>query len=233
MGTADVAIWTTAELHNTDPDAQSKIIDQLNFAFNYAEHDVNVVRETTHHPDPPTEEIFESFENTDDFCGHGGENYSGLLSWWQDYHRCKSIADAADSNILVTDSTSLGGRGYIGGRRCVAAGHQIKNFSSSDIAVNANGTDNEAMQTVIHEIGHNLGLDHPSSSRPNASIHGYIHRKDSDEVYPTYMAAGYIGRIEGTTNECGQNNATTDSNDTVGNRMIYSECSEDVMADNI
>lgn len=217
MGDAAVALFTTQELHNNDPDAKLKIKAYLADAFEETPHTVSTAG-TSEHPDPPTEKIFDSI--TDTVCGDKQKTYSDLLGWWADYHRCNSLPEAADANLLVTNASNLAGRGFIGGNMSVAAGAQIAKLSCCSTVETADSEARyDAMQTSIHEIGHNLGLGHGD---------GY-HNVTLDDYFQSFMMHDYSDAWEGGDNNCGRYLENTDNLDQ-HNDFSWSECAESNMS---
>jgi len=218
MGTATVAIWTTEEMHNTDPNAIPKIKLYLAESFAETSHTLQTVA-TSFHPDPPTEQVNDS--PTDTVCGNSERDYSNLMHWWYDYHRCQNLKDAADANLLVTNASNLGGKGDIGGDVCVSAGAQISQLPYGEtVDTHESSPPTDAMQTAIHEIGHNLGLIHPD---------GY-HSVDGDDYYQTYMMHDYSTPLEGDDNSCGE--YLVDDTDSMNkhNDFSWSDCAETKMS---
>jgi hypothetical protein len=91
----------------------------------------------------------------DAYFEHGGE-------WWETYHSCNDLYDAADANLPVIDTDSSWGvaMGSSCGesRCCLAEGHRVGNFSS----IEDEGCGMKYAQmfsTVLHELGHVITPD--------------------------------------------------------------------------
>lgn len=218
MGTATVAVFTTQELYNQDIAVEANINSYLADAFAETSHSHQTVATGTH-PNPPTEEIFQPI--TDTVCGNLEKDYQGLLDWWYDYHRCNNLPEAADANLLVTNSTSLGGEGNIGGQMSVAAGAQIANLPCCSTVETADSQPRyDAMQTSIHEIGHNLGLVHPD---------GY-HSVSGDDYYQSFMMHDYSDPLGGGNNNCGKHLQSITNSMNQHNDFSWSSCAESNMS---
>lgn len=221
MSRADIAVFITEEAYNTDPEMDEKVKKYLSNAFQGLSYDLGLVN-TTHHPDPPTEDASDSTPITDTVCGTDTRDYEDLLEWWYDYHRCNNLPDAADSNLLVTDSTNLAGEGYIGGQIAVASGHQIKNINLSDpVPAREKGSTYYAMATALHEIGHNLGCNHKDGH------HEVVN--NSTEYNQTLMMHAYSENFDNGDNSCGNylDNVQSSMDEYV--KFEFSDCAESNM----
>jgi hypothetical protein len=201
---ADIAVFVTEEAYNTDSAIDEKVKKYISDAFESIKYDIGLVA-TNHKPDPPTEDASNNTPITDTVCGTDQREYNDLLEWWYDYHRCNNLLDAADSNLLVTDSTNLAGEGYVGGKIAVASGHQIKNINlGASVPYRATGTKHYAMATALHEIGHNLGCVHKdgyhevvnngSEYNQTLMMHDYSEKHD----YSNNNCSNYLNNVDDT-----------------------------------
>ncbi len=221
MARADIAVFLTEEAYNTDSIMDEKVKKYLSDAFESVSYDIGLVN-TTHNPDPPTEDASDNTPITDTVCGNDERDYNDLLEWWYDYHRCNVLPDAADSNILITDGTNLAGEGYVGGQMAVASGHQIKNIDFDDPVPNrATGTKHFAMTTAIHEIGHNLGCVHKDG------YHEIVN--NNTEYNQTLLMHDYSEKHHHSDNNC--NNYLENVEDSMDKYVKYafSDCAESSM----
>jgi hypothetical protein len=138
-------------------------------------------------PDPP--------------CGaDGAETYTHLLSWWRAYGSCELSAPAADSNLLVTrGDEAYGGLAYVGdapyattrvGKFCAATPDPT--YYSKEPYYYGEGPDDEyfALNTAIHEIGHNLVENVPNPDDwGQCEDHGSAHHR-MGTVYENHGLGG-------------------------------------------
>lgn len=141
--------------------------------------DVTVVEEAVPAPVEDTDASASIFtdagdpEQPDPPCGtDGAEVYHSLLSWWCAYGSCELDAPAADSNLLVTlTDEPYGGRARVGsepyattrvGKFCAETPDPT--YYSKEPYYYGDGPDDEyfALNTAIHEIGHNLIANLPN-----------------------------------------------------------------------
>lgn len=214
MASADVTVFLTTKAYNNDSKMQDKVENYLKEAFEYTVHSATV-KKPQNWIDAPSEDPFASFEAT--VCGNTN-NYDGLLPWWKDYHKCNSLTSSEDAIILITNNTGLGGEGYVGGRFSVSAGEQISSLSASSTYQTGCDTGSDAMQTVIHEVGHNLGLRHADGYAYNGS--------DGVNYYTSNMMNGYTGGV--STNNCGRD-ITADTSKDHCHDFGWFDCEEEVM----
>ena len=174
MSDAIIGLWGTKEALNNDPDMLTKIENGLKTAYG-DQH--NAIIGT--YPDEPVDAPQQSI--SDDIsggpCGYN-KNYDTLLPWWKDYHNCNGLTDYNDTNLLVTNGSGKNGKAYYANPFAVAAGEQISDLPLEPAAAGcSNGYD--ALNTVIHEHGHNLDLTHDM---------GNLYDYDSyDEFYTSPM----------------------------------------------
>jgi hypothetical protein len=74
------------------------------------------------------------------------------LRWWSD----KSPEHAKDSNILLYDAKG-GGRGYVGGKNCIAGVNRIRDdVDASPVCTKGRKGQCRNIRAALHEVGHNL-----------------------------------------------------------------------------
>lgn len=96
--------------------------------------------------------------------------YSKLLDWWQDWMDCESPVDADDSNILITSTDqSDGGQAGLGGTRAVAQTGRYLAQAPSNYDDWGCDLKHSAVETVIHELGHNLTQGNLGSQYPKVN----------------------------------------------------------------
>jgi hypothetical protein len=214
MTIVEVDVFVTDELDNNDPQAKDKFESYLKDTFSrVSNYDVVVSKRGTT-PNPPTEKTYKEF--TYDFECFDEQPYK-LLPWWRDYQKCYIDTGAADSRILLSNDSGLSGKAYSGGLYAVAAAEQISQLST-DPKWNGCSTGLEAMQTAIHEVGHNLGADHHD---------GDLYENSTESKYYTFhMLSGYGEEIDGEKNNCGEDIPYIDGTDqTKCSAMDFDSCS--------
>lgn len=216
MATAEIAVYTTQQAYNDDPDKQDVIKNYLEETYSQVDDHTIDVKTPTHHPDPPTEKHGQEACNP---CGNG-YCYDDLWRWWKKYHQCHGLYDAKDCNLLVTDANAPGGLGA--GDYAVARGRQIRYLSTTSTTSRDCGSGHEAMGTVIHEAGHCVKLQHEDG-------YGYEDPFDETEYYTTPVLKGYIEKFDESTNDCGH--YIDDYNSTIHDKCVeiyYSDCNENL-----
>lgn len=186
-----IHVFTTRELHDRDYCSAEKVKYYLSETFNNTGASADIVAREEH-PNPPTEKIFDPIQQHP--CTNIEANYDGLLPWWRDYYQdCTSWNDNHDSHILVTDATSLGGKAYSPGKFSVSAGRQVQDLACTT-STDSTGctTAHDAVQTAIHEVGHNFGAVHKDGT---ADVY-------SSTYYETPMMNGYAESYDGTCDAC-------------------------------
>lgn len=190
MATVEVKIWATDKLYSRDSEVYKKLENGIVNSFEFADGYTASVLQATQNIDAPVEDPFASFTAAP--CGTSVD-YDNLLQWWDDYLACTSIAEADHSNLLVTDNSGLGGFGERPGNAAVSAGRQLTDLST-DPTVGGCTAAKDALQTALHEVGHNLSLYHD-----NGNLY-----EDGDKYYTTNMLNGYEENNDGQDNRCGK-----------------------------
>lgn len=156
----------------------------------------------------PTETYNESFE-TFSPCEDKMKYYSGLLPWFRDYMECTSFPES-DSNVLLTNQANTsGGVAYRTGKYGVVGTGQVTAESNGTYMSVANfGTPEDGIQTVLHEIGHNLSNGFSDTDGDGADDHdcgAVIGYSGDDAITAMSSSNNYQEKIteENGGNECG------------------------------
>ncbi len=220
MGTADVVAFVTSAAHQRDENMLFKFGDQIRHSFANSGNP-HTVDYTPAAPKPtaPTQQPYGT-TFTGSPCGTS-KQYDNLLDWWRDWYSCRYSPAAYDSVLLITDALGGGGLGLLGGKFAVAgaAGISRKDDWPATFQCGIEGYD---MTAALHEVGHNLDLDHT-----DGDIHTYSNVPD--RYYPTTMISGYGRDKDAQNNNCGEYIEDTSDESTRCNKLVYSPCSESSM----
>lgn len=232
----DVWVWITEEQYlDSSYKAQDAVIEYLEGAFSNTDG-VSVFALTPNDLVPaPVENSYQEDGRTfiaDDPCDNTQTEYQTLAHWWLDYLNCQTN-HAADSNLLITNSTERGGYAFYDDADGIAAvtegGPHLEDDSTYDQFENS--YDSRAHRTALEEIGHNLQMtDSQAFTSTNHKIY------DQHKTGTTTQTSGFdahmvtpLGRLlcedSDDANTCG-NFAETDVNcGDYGDWMKYSDCS--------
>lgn len=202
MSTFDVKIWQSVKLtdycetnHQDKYRAAKRAQSYLESASNRTSHtiDANVVYGED--VPAPVEDYDQEFQAINP-CNNYSWTYSSTVAYFRDWVDCRSeYGPAKDSNLLLTSKSNTdGGNGYRGGKYCHAqTGQKISDSSSAYANYDSHGSPRDAIQTAMHEVGHNL-------MRPPT---------DSDGDFPDSDDDGAIHHDVGTIYEHGGQKANT------------------------
>lgn len=227
--TYQVTVTPTVEAYNHDDCIANKCARYIRETFDGTSFSVDIEFPTPR-PDPPSEDPFYEPEEhpcggtrpdlhcCDDDCDNE-EYYCSLLPWWKDYvEDCTDWSTSdQDSMLLITDNTGLGGIGYLGGKYAVSAAYQVSYFDCFDSADSGGcPVEDDAAQTCVHEVGHNLGLQHNDGWADESS----------DQYTTTPMINAYTENLDGTDNDCGHYIEDIDTTKEKCHSHTWSDCSQ-------
>jgi hypothetical protein len=224
MATYQVGIHQTEELENHLISEYGDADRVLNILETYVD---NALSRAGHTLDPvipggsiqaPHQDPQRSVSTTCPCLGIGTCDYGTLTYWYYDYVTCQNIDYGKDSNLLITnyDSTNYGWA--ISEPWASAAGGQYIAKLDMNYKTHAYKNKYGAMETALHEIGHNLIENYTDGDGEEGDDHNEEH--DVGETYTridgnTITPMGMLG----STNDC------KDRNDgSTGWEMTWSSC---------
>lgn len=222
MADFEVAVYLTYELQNYGSNnygnkfqAKDRAETFIEGAFNRHGYSVSFVDTTDYSPAPPTEKYKDSF-TTACPCDYRYDcSYDYLVGWFDDWLNCNEV-QAEDSTILLSKVDNVNG-GAAGGGGTVAhaqTGKHVCDLPSSYEEYGWNDEDN-GMNTVLHEIGHNL-MGNTGDEGNDGVGHHDVAKLSSRVDWYTITAMD----INGSENDC----QDTYNNDFQGWEHTWSDC---------
>jgi hypothetical protein len=226
----DIPIYMTKTAkENVGLEARDRAAFYLEDAINEKQgRSVNIIKPSTF-PEPPIQDCYQSFTD-EDWAGFGTRTYSCLGQWIHVYTENKAVPHSEDAVLLLTDvsSTAHGKTWKVwSNEEEPAAGAGIGGAEylpalNSDSATRYRGTTAEkqafdAMNTVLHEVGHCLLTIDDFNEHRTGEI-----TKNPAESYREYKTP--MGLNGEKTNACGWTYNTHPSN--VEHQLWYSNCCE-------
>lgn len=208
MADYGIEVYTSAKLqtygkdyYNNQYQAKDRAEEFIRGAYNRHGYSVNFVDTTGYKPNPPTEKKGESF-TTQCPCDYKFDcSYSSVLSWFISWLDCNG-PQAIDSTILLTKTNQTNGGVALGSVAHAQTGKHVCNLPSSYEDYGWNDEDN-AMNTVLHEIGHCLMSGTRNDDGDSEEEHDVAALENRFDWY-TITAMD----IEGNVNDCGETSST-------------------------
>lgn len=158
MTTRKVGVWTTNKLYNNKGwDAANNVATYLEGAGDRLVYEDVYAYVKSAKIYAPTEEHDEGFETAAPCYPHDQTWYNNLAEWFAEETACNNLDTEPDANILMTNDTGTNGGVTYGSNHAVAATGQRPADADPQYQNHAPiGSDEDAIHTALHEVGHML-----------------------------------------------------------------------------
>lgn len=223
MSDYEIAVYLTKELQSYGENNYSNAFQAkdraetfIKGAYDQYGYSVNFLDTTDYSPDPPKEGFNESFTTACPCDPFYDCSYNKMCHWFDDWLYCNGFK-ADDVTIILSKTNHTNGGVNIGGGVCHAqTGKFVCDLPSSYEEYGWDDEDN-AMNTVLHEIGHYhmAGTrDEDSDGEQEHDVARLVSRVDWYTITPM--------DIKGSENDCDE----TFNNDFTGWEHTWSTCCE-------
>lgn len=223
MADYEIAVYLTYELQNfgesnySNPfQAKDRAETFIKGAYDRHGYSVNFVDTTDYSPNPPTEKYNDSFTTACPCHTSYDCSYDKMCHWFDDWLDCNGPR-GDNVTLIISKTSNTNGGVHIGGGVCHAqTGEYVCELPSSYEKYGWNGEDN-AMNTVLHEIGH-YHMESTRDEDGDGEEEHDVARLFSRVDWYTITAM----KIKGSENDC----SDTYNNDPSGWEHTWSACCE-------